>query len=220
MSEDNQIEAVTRPSDDSVLHPTRRGIALFAENPFMIGTHVRAKRTLSKRGEMMLVDSNNGDIHSSVAGFWESQEVDSTQFVKLFIGGVKAMTGLNKAAGRVFEVVYAQVQSATGKDKIYLNYLLVDTTKGKMSLPTYNRGIADLVLRGFIAPSLMAGWYWINPTYIWNGDKLAFVKQYHKKSKPNVAQHHFAALERAGQQRLEVDTPQERIDEDGVITRV
>ena len=24
------------------------------------------------------------------------------------------------------------------------------------------------------------GWYWVNPDFIWNGDRLAFVKEYRK----------------------------------------
>lgn len=25
-------------------------------------------------------------------------------------------------------------------------------------------------------------WYWVNPNFIWNGDRLAFVKEYRKKA--------------------------------------
>ena len=35
--------------------------------------------------------------------------------------------------------------------------------------------------KGFIAPAVGTGWYWLNPDYMWNGDRLAFVKEYRKK---------------------------------------
>jgi hypothetical protein len=27
----------------------------------------------------------------------------------------------------------------------------------------------------------ITGWYWINPDFVWNGDRLAFVKEYYRE---------------------------------------
>ena len=51
----------------------------------------KTRRVTNKRGDMMLVNSNTGEIQTQIAGFWEAEEVDSTKFVKLFIRGVKAL---------------------------------------------------------------------------------------------------------------------------------
>ena len=56
---------------------TRRGVALYAENPFMVDVKSKTKRVTNKRGDMMLV-SNEGEIVSNVAGFREAEEAESS----------------------------------------------------------------------------------------------------------------------------------------------
>ena len=56
-----------------------------------------------------------------VAGFWQSQEVDSAKFVKLFVNGVKAFRELTNAGARVFEALYMEMQTNIGRDRVYLS---------------------------------------------------------------------------------------------------
>ena len=51
-----------------------------------------------------------------------------------------------------------------------------------MSEATYTRGMREIVDKGFIAATPHIGIFWLNPDYVWNGDRLAFVKEYYKKS--------------------------------------
>ena len=47
--------------------------------------------------------------------------------------------------------------------------------------------MAELTEKGFIAATPVQGWYWLNPSFVWNGDRLAFVKEYRKaQSKPKA----------------------------------
>ena len=73
---------------------TRRGVVLHKLNPFMEGggvvTKTKTKRITNKRGDMMVM-GETGEIVSGVAGFWQAQEVDATQFVKLFVQGVRRL---------------------------------------------------------------------------------------------------------------------------------
>ena len=88
----------------------------------MVDVTTRTRRVTNKRGDMMLVNSNTGEIQSQVAGFWEAEEVDSTKFVKLFVQGVKALKELTGAGTKVFEVLYLRVQEEIGKDQIYMAF--------------------------------------------------------------------------------------------------
>lgn len=160
---------------------TRRGVAIHTENPFMVDMKTKTKRVTNKRGDMMLV-SNEGEVVTNVAGFWEAEEVDSTKFVKLFVKGVKALTELTAAGTKVFEVLYLRVQDSIGKDKVFMAFATVDQTLTPMSEATYTRGMRELVTKGFIAATPIQGWFWLNPSYVWNGDRLAFVKEYRKAS--------------------------------------
>lgn len=161
---------------------TRRGVALYETNPFMPGTQVQTKtrRVTNKRGDMVLVSASTGEVQSQVAGFWESQEVDSTKFVKLFVNGVKALAELTNAGTRVFELLYIEIQTNIGKDQIYLSYSGLDKNLKGISRSTFSRGLAELIEKRFIAAMPAVGMYWINPDFVWNGDRLAFVKEFRR----------------------------------------
>jgi hypothetical protein len=161
---------------------TRRGVALYETNPFMSGTSIQSKtrKVTNKRGDMMLVSANTGEIQAPIAGFWEAQEVDSTKFIKLFVNGVKALAELTNAGTRVFELLYIEMQSNIGKDQIYLSYSGLDKNLKTISRSTFSRGVAELIEKKFMAAMPAVGWYWINPDFIWNGDRLAFVKEFRR----------------------------------------
>jgi hypothetical protein len=161
----------------------RGGHILHSNNPFMPEIDTKTRRISNKRGDMMLVSSSTGEIQSQVAGFWESHEVDSTKFIKLFIKGVKALKELTGAGTKVFEVLYLRIQESIGKDQIYLSFNLVDQAMTPMSEATYTRGMRELIEKNFLAASPNIGLYWLNPSFIWNGDRLAFVQEYTKVKK-------------------------------------
>lgn len=180
---------------------TRRGVALYDKNPFMVEVQTKTRRVTNKRGDMMLVSSETGEVQTPIAGFWEAEEVDATKFVKLFVKGVKALKELTGAGTKVFEVLYMRVQANTGKDQIYMSFAAVDQALTPMSNPTYDRGMRELIEKEFIAATPMQGVYWLNPSFVWNGDRLAFVKEYHRKTKTDDASTR-EKLEAAGQGRL------------------
>lgn len=166
----------------------RKGNTLYPTNPFMVSVKTRTRRVTNKRGDMALVNSETGEIAAPIAGFWEAEEVDSTKFVKLFINGVKALKELTGAGTKVFEVLYLLVQESVSKDQIYLSYSSIDQAVTPMSEATYTRGMRELVDKGFLAASPHLGLFWLNPDYLWNGDRLAFVKEYRKR--PPMTQIH------------------------------
>lgn len=164
-------------------HETRRGVALHADNPFMaqVGMQLKTRKVMNRRGDMMLVSSETGEIQSQIAGFWEAEEVDSTKFVKIFVNGVRALAELTNAGTRVFELLYLEMQNNIGKDTVYLSYTGIDQRQKTISRSTFSRGLAEIIEKKFIAAQPAIGWYWVNPDFIWNGDRLTFVKEYRKK---------------------------------------
>lgn len=161
---------------------TRRGVQLYKTNPFIgvaaINTKQGVKRITNKTGDKMLVVSENtGEVFGG-AGFWQAQEVDKTQFVKLYVNGVKAFKELTGAGTKVFEVFYLEVQKQIGKDRVYLSYSAINHDITPMSSATYDRGMRELLAKKFLAPTVVQGWFYINPDYVFNGDRLAFVKEF------------------------------------------
>lgn len=197
-------EAIKMTEKTDLITKKRGGKLLYETNPFMCGTEVSTKtrRITNKRGNMMLV-SNEGEIVSNVAGFWEAEEVDSTKFLKLFVNGVKALAELSNAGTKVFELLYSQMQQNVGKDRIYLSHRRAMDSGLIISEATYMRGMRELSEKGFIAATPEIGLFWVNPDYLWNGDRLAFVKEYRRASTKKPAdQAERDKLEARGQQRL------------------
>lgn len=153
-------------------------------NPFIgntvANTKQGVKRISSKGGDqMMVVSQNTGEIIAP-AGFWQAQEVDKTAFVKLYINGVKAFSDLTGAGTKMFELLYMEVQANISKDQLWLTFPSIDQRVNKISKAVFYRGMKELLEKDFIAESLTPGLYFLNPDYMWNGDRLAFVKEYRK----------------------------------------
>lgn len=121
-----------------------------------------------------------------VAGFWHTEEVDKTQFIKLYVNGVKAFKELTNPGTRVFELLYLEMQKSIGKDQVLLSYQSIDQAINKISKTTFHRGLAELIDKQFIAKTMAVGVYYVNPDFVWNGDRLAFVKDYRLKRTKEV----------------------------------
>ena len=74
-----------------------------------------------------------------------------------------------------------EVQKNISQDRVYLSFTTLDDSV-KLSQATFTRGIRELIDKGFVAPTDAVAWYWLNPDYMWNGDRLAFVREYRKKN--------------------------------------
>jgi hypothetical protein len=67
-----------------------------------------------------------------------------------------------------------------------------------MSEATYTRGMKELTEKGFIAATQVQGWFWINPAYLWNGDRLAFVREFRRGSSASAYDPRQQSLELEG----------------------
>ena len=162
-------------------HQTRRGVILYEKSPFMPAVQTRTRRVTNKRGDMMLVN-NEGEIQNQIAGFWESKQVDATKFVKLFVNGVKRLAELTSAGSKIFELLYLEMQKTPNKDTVYLSFTGLGRNEKTISRSTFTRGISELIEKEFVASMPAVGWYWVNPDFVWNGDRLRFVQEYTRDS--------------------------------------
>lgn len=160
----------------------RYGAVVFEANPFLDPYKIKTKekRITGKKENMVMVKEDDGQVVGQAAGFWTSKTVDSEQFVKLFVEGVRQLADLTNAGTKVLAIVLEEVQKNLGRDLIYLNSEMVG---GRISQPTYSRGIKELIEKDFIAAAKLGmNWWYINPNFIFNGDRLRFVIDYDKSS--------------------------------------
>lgn len=183
----------------------------FDKNPFIAltstNTKIGSKKISTKAGDkFMVVSEQTGEIVSP-AGFHHIVEVDKTQFIKLFKNGVKAFKNLTNAGSKVFSILYDRMQENIGKDSIDLVFTDINQETDPISTATFYRGLNELIEGDFIASTLRVGRYYINPDFIFNGNRLAFIKEFRLKATNTPKdQMQRQELENLGQQRLDIDT--------------
>jgi hypothetical protein len=118
-----------------------------------------------------------GEIPSDIS---ISQELDSEKFVKIYLDGIRQYAQLNKAGANLFEFIYEQLSSKDSHDKdtICLNYVLANKWKLDLNRRTYSRGIADLLDKEFLFRTMTNDIYFINVSFMFNGDRLTLVRSY------------------------------------------
>jgi hypothetical protein len=153
------------------------GVPVYETNPSIpaeseIRRSKRAQIGTDMRG--LVVDTGSGEIlghGGAIAYEWE--EVDKERFVKLYLAGLKQAAGLSKAGLSVFESVYTQMRERPGVDTVPL-----DAYSSRLHPVTYRRGLRELLEKEFLFRSPNPGLFFVNIRFMFNGDRLAFVKGY------------------------------------------
>ena len=171
---DRQIEALGE----------RKGIPIYASNPSIPPAgELRARNRqvqIAKGKDALVINGGTGELLGKAsAAFMHTEDVDPTKFVKIFLEGVKQIAGLSKAGMSVFEIVYAQTQENSGKDQIVLS--AYHGKKAGLSERTYYRGLRDLLEKELLYASPADSVYFLNIRYLFNGNRLHFVRSYHMK---------------------------------------
>lgn len=178
----------------------------YKTNPFIeqMVVPVKDKRVqISRLGrdDNILVNQATGEIMGThVTTF---KRVDADQFVKLFTANVAMTFDLTSAGIKTFSVLIWSVQHhALSKDEVDLdNFVLDDFISAhaeneppvKLSLATFKRGLNELEKAKIIAKTIRQGRYYINPNFVFNGDRIAFTtlierKKAEEKSDPVITE--------------------------------
>lgn len=158
----------------------KHGVPVYQTNPSIPDpTEIKKSKKARVGNEQkgLIVDNGTGEILSGGgAVVYEWEEVDKTRFVKLYLEGVKKAAELSKAGLAVFEMVYNQVRENPGKDTV-----LLSVDQSGFAPATYFRGLRELLDKEFIFRSPYDGMFFVNIRFMFNGDRLAFVKGYKLK---------------------------------------
>ena len=158
----------------------KRGIPVYQTNPSVPDPSEIKKSKRARVGDEqkgLIVDNGTGEIlGGGGAVVYEWEEVDKTRFVKLYLDGIKQAAGLSKAGLAMFELVYKQVRENVGKDQVHLA-----ATESGLEERTYQRGLRELLEKEFLYRSPYDGNFFVNIRFMFNGDRLAFVKGYKLK---------------------------------------
>lgn len=193
--------------------PRKRGVAAYSKNPFWKPTEVKVgRKKVTIAGGFVSKDDTGETVHH--AGIHRIEEVDETQFIKLFTKNLKVFFDLSPASQKVLQCVLHQLQKNPNGEGIYLPWFEVEDYSRehelKISRSTFHRALREMLEKGFIAESENANFYWINPNLFFNGDRMIFISEYRRKT-------HTAgkdAIKQAAQKKLEATQPQDQHEMD------
>jgi hypothetical protein len=156
----------------------------YKTNPFLADMVVPVSDKTIKLSNMfgkennVLLDQSTGEILATHVTTYK--RVDSEQFVKLFAHNVGLIFNLKSSGTKAFTVLIWAVQNkAISKDTVDLELLTLNDFKEAhpelaISIATFQRGLAELCKAQIIAKHLKMGRYFINPNFVFNGDRIAF----------------------------------------------
>jgi len=160
-------------------------------NPLLEPQEIKLKRRFVRTtNRQELMDPRTGEL-SGVAAIHIVEEKDDAEFVKVFADGVKAAFGLTRTGSKVFERVIEIYQSTSMKggyaEAVEL-FWFGDGLSGRdigMSEFTFKRGLRELIDKGFLYPRVASS-FWVNPAMFFKGDRVAFVKEYRRRTAREV----------------------------------
>ena len=156
----------------------------FKTNPFIEGMVIPMKGQSVRishlgQGDNVLVNQSTGEVHGTHVTTY--RKVDGEQFIKLFTANIALTFDLSSAGIKTFNVLMWVVQhQAISKDLVVLDQMMLtdfleaQSRPLKLSLATFKRGLNELEKAQIIAKSLRKSFYYINPNFVFNGDRIAF----------------------------------------------
>ncbi len=163
----------------------RRGFPVFESNPSVGDFPVRIRKTKQSHAqEVYMVAPGTGEVLArGDFAFMKEKEVDSEEFVKVYLDGVRKYGELKKAGALLFEFVYRELSGKNAKDKdtIMLSYLLARRWKPDLAERTYFRGMHELLAKDFLFRTMAADVYFVNVRFMFNGDRMVLGQAYRRR---------------------------------------
>lgn len=157
----------------------------FAENPFLKDLKVRGKiktRIMHAPSADRFIgvaegDEGTGDAMAVVQRF----KLDEEQFVKVYTRFFSSWFDMSKTAQKIFQAVLSAIQARPNEDQFWLSPEDVTKSVGIKSRSSIHSGLLELVELKIIAPSARgSNWWYCNPQYIFNGDRLSFYTEFQR----------------------------------------
>ena len=169
----------------------------FKENPFLEALTVNKKDVRINVNAIgddrnVLVNQITGEVKGTIVTTFRS--VDDAKFVKLFTQNIALTFDLKSAGIKAFNVLMFTLQDRfktdiVTLDKFALEDFIVSHENLRLSESTFLRGLRELESAQIIAKTMRRGTYFINPSFVFNGDRIAFttIIERKKNNKPLVS---------------------------------
>lgn len=191
----------------------KMSVVRYKFNPFLSDLVINLREKQVRLGSLgkdshVLVNESTGQSQGTHLVTYRS--VDTEQFLKLFTKNIALTFDLTSPGIKAFNVLCWAVQvGALAKDEVSLDTIALEdflaAHKNRnpplkdFSVATFKRGLTELEAAKLIAKTVRAGRYFVNPSFVFNGDRVAFTTVIERKKSTFQDE-----LEARGQQRLDV----------------
>jgi hypothetical protein len=152
---------------------------------FDIEKNIKIKKKFTGKDdtERGIVDINTGDIIGGM-GIYEFKKMDTEPFVKFYI---KNMSVIFELSGTAQKCLYGicSLFLKPNSDKVYIDFTELYLFLNYKDKQMVYKGMRELYLKEFIAPAVSTGWWFINPLYFFNGDRIVLMGVYQKNDNNN-----------------------------------
>lgn len=118
------------------------------------------------RSRVQLVKNKQGEVEGNVIAheYTPSTKIYATASRREMVSHL-SLRGKELLLWIMYEIKY-------GKDFIWINKTNFMDEVGMRDRHTYTAAVNDLIKSGFIAKSVRAGYYWVNPDILFKGDRM------------------------------------------------
>lgn len=156
----------------------------FRVNPFLDKVILGKRRETKKvTGDIKMTTADGTQVTVNVDDqnftTTEVKMVDSEEFVKMFKETLRYVMDLSLTSVKV--LAYVMENTHQGNDSI--EYCVADCMKftGFKSKQSVYDGLYELAQKNFVARAKKRGFLYINPTFLFNGDRVTLVKRFQKR---------------------------------------
>lgn len=167
---------------------TLREQPTYTENPFIVDGDVVVNKTKktkvirSKDGKSQMqtiVDADGVITGHSV--FMTHSEVDEEKFAKIYIAQMGIVFDLPKQSQKVLQYVLSVLKA--NDDRVYFDIDECKKISGYDSSISIYMGLNGLIDAKIIARSTKNYLYFINPSIVFNGNRITMISQFQKRQK-------------------------------------
>jgi hypothetical protein len=156
----------------------------YAVSPFLkeevFKVDSKKKTIIAGKSSQVMLNANTGTLEG-ITLLHRFTEVDRERFVKIFTNEVGFLFELSKSGLKVFSYLVTIVKQDT--DEVYLHIPELMEYCGYSSKNQAYRGLSELISNKIIAMSDRNNIWYINPNILFNGDRIAFIKEYRMSTK-------------------------------------
>jgi hypothetical protein len=162
----------------------------FKENPFVVHEgkiilEMDKTNKLKNVGstEWALYNTNTSEIQGTNI-LYRNHEIDSNKFVKLYVGQMQLLFDLTKPAQKLIQFIITELKP--NQDEVFIYVPDAQKFCQWKARNQYYTAIKELVNKEIIAQSMKDGWFFVNPTVVFNGDRFMVIDRYQKKQSNQI----------------------------------